>query len=466
MVVTLIGKNLMYKLSLPQKAIGNYWLSDKKGEKERKLINIEGIDGEWQIVNSNILEVMDFKIIDREKSNMRKNDKQVGEKVILKEYEMYGIRFRGAEELFILYCSPSYEDDLIHLDIRKKTDIYIGKGVHNQIVYTNKMMANTQAQILQYEGRWMIRNFDDKFGTFVNNKPVKKDTILSNGDVIFMMGLKIIIMGMSIFINNPQKKVTCSKEIFRLDNIKINTIIDTEESEEELYSEDEYFSRAPRISNIIEHEKVKIDAPPHLQDNNEMPLILAMGSSLSMGIVMMVSIFNAINGQVTGTSSTTQMVTSLVVAFAMLISMVLFPILTNKWNKRKKKKYEEKRQDRYKKYLNSKSNVINEIINKQKNILFENYPSPEECTQIILSKGARLWERKIDDYDFLTVRLGVGDVPVDMEIQYPEEQFTMEDDNLVEILNNIVDNSKILKDSPIVMSLADKNISAIIARGK
>ena len=53
-----------------------------------------------------------------------------------------------------------------------------------------------------------------------------------------------------------------------------------------------------------------------------------------------------------------------------------------------------------------------------------------------------------------------------MEIQYPEEQFTMEDDNLVEILNNIVDNSKILKDSPIVMSLAEKNISAIIARRK
>ena len=202
-----------------------------------------------------------------------------------------------------------------------------------------------------------------------------------------------------------------------------------------------------------------------MQDDSEMPLILAMGSSLSMGIIMMVSIFNAINGQVSGTSTTTQMVTSLVVAFAMLVSMVLFPILTNKWNKRKKKKYEEKRQDRYKKYLNSKSNVINEIINKQKNILFENYPSPEECTQIILSKGARLWERKIDDYDFLTVRLGVGDVPVDMEIQYPEEQFTMEDDNLVEILNNIVDNSKILKDSPIVMSLAEKNVSAIIASG-
>ena len=464
MIVTLIGKNRLYKLVLPKNIVGSYWLTDGEGEKGRKLINIEGIDGKWQITNNNSIEILDFKIINREKNNMKRNDKNQGDKTILEEDQMYGVKFKGFETLFLLYCSPTYEDNLIHLEIRKKSDIYIGKSIHNQIAYTNKMMANTQAQIFQYEGRWMIKNFDNQYGTFVNNKPIKKDTILSNGDVIFMMGLKIIIMGMSIFINNPQKKVTCSKEVFRLDDIKINTIIDSNEKDEEMYSENEYFSRAPRISNVIEHEKVKIDAPPQLQDEKEMPMILAMGSSLAMGIVMMVSIFNAINGQVNGTSSTTQMVVSLVVAFAMLISMVLFPILTNKWNKRNKRKYEEKRQERYKKYLNSKSEVINKIINKQKNILFENNPSTEECMQIILNRGARLWERKIDDYDFLTVRLGVGDVPVDMEIQYPEEKFTMEDDNLVEILNNIVDNSKLLKDSPIVMSLAEKNISAIIAQ--
>ena len=51
-----------------------------------------------------------------------------------------------------------------------------------------------------------------------------------------------------------------------------------------------------------------------------------------------------------------------------------------------------------------------------------------------------------------------------MEIQYPEERFTMENDNLTEILNNIGDEAKVLTDAPITVSLAEKNISALVAQ--
>ena len=464
MIVTLMGRNFMYNLSLPKIVVGNYWLKDKEGDNGRRLINIEGVDGKWQIKNSNYLEVINPNILEREKSIIRINGRQVSTKFTLENYDMYGIHFKNSNELYLLYCSPTCENNLTHLEMQKKTEIFIGKGSHNQIIYRNKLLADTHTQIFRYEGRWNIRNFDNQFGTFVNNKPVNGDTILYNGDVVFIMGLKLIIMGNSIFINNPQNQVTYNKQILTLVDSKPRVVNDSNENMEETYSNDEYFSRAPRITNIIEHEKVKIDAPPQAQDKEDMPLVLAMGSSLTMGLIMLVSVYNAVNGQMNGTATINQTVTSIIVAVAMLISMILFPVLTSKYNRRKKKRYETKRQDRYKKYLHSKSETINKIINKQKNILFENYVSPEECAQIILNKDARLWERKIDDYDFLTVRLGLGDVPVDMEIQYPEEQFSMDDDNLIEILNNIVKNSKTIKDAPIVISLVEKNVSAIIAQ--
>ena len=75
MIVTLIGKNRLYKLVLPKNIVGSYWLTDGEGEKGRKLINIEGIDGKWQITNNNSIEILDFKIINREKNNMKRNDK-------------------------------------------------------------------------------------------------------------------------------------------------------------------------------------------------------------------------------------------------------------------------------------------------------------------------------------------------------------------------------------------------------
>ena len=57
-----------------------------------------------------------------------------------------------------------------------------------------------------------------------------------------------------------------------------------------------------------------------------------------------------------------------------------------------------------------------------------------------------------------------GDVPLDVDIQYPEERFTMEDDKLTEILSSIGGEAKILTDAPITVSLAQKNVSALVVK--
>ena len=463
MKVYLIGKNLMYKINLPQTVEGNYWITD---DKERKLINIAGVNKQWQIVNDNYLNIFDFNIIDVNNDNIKLDvNKSVRRELVpLSDYQSYGIVFKNIDELFILYCEPSYEDKITSLNIKNVNEITIGNGVNNLISYSNKMVSNKHARIFLYEGRWMIENFDNKFGTFLNGKPViDKQTMLFNGDVIFIMGLKIIIMGRKIFVNSPKYVLHLSSGAFEKNTKKQEILKNIPENDnQELYDEKDYFSRSPRLMNIIETEKVKIDSPPHIQDKEETPLILTIGSSLSMGLIMMVSIFSAIDGRMSGTASSKQTIISLITAGAMLISMILFPILMAKYNRRKKKRYEEKRQKKYREYLNKKNDLINKMKTKQKNILFENFLAPEECTQVILNKGARLWERKIDDYDFLTVRLGLGDVPLKIDINYPEEQFTMDDDDLLDVLNKIIDNSKTINSAPITISLTEKNILALI----
>ena len=147
---------------------------------------------------------------------------------------------------------------------------------------------------------------------------------------------------------------------------------------------------------------------------------------------------------------------------AMLISMILFPILNNKYEKRKKKKKEETRQKKYKEYINKKINQIDDVMIKQKNILFDKYLSAEECAQIILNKDSRLWERKTEDEDFLTIRVGLGDLPIEADIEYPNKEFSMEDDNLIELINSVAKKSKVIKNVPITASLASKNIAAAI----
>ena len=471
MQAILISKNEINKMNLPKFPVGNYWITSKEVDnKEKKLINIEGNGKEWQVNCNKYSKLLDIKniTVKEEKINIiNQNDNETNKKITIEEYGTYFFSIGLKEELYVLYCAPVYETRYKQLYVKNSKQILIGRDKKNNIIYDNDLISKVHAKITYNGGRWIIENFDRKLGTFVNGNPVNKDVrVLLNGDVIFIIGLKIIVMGNSLFVNNPLNKVRYDDKTFSIkDDDKNNKDLKEEEEENNLdiYTEKDYYYRAPRIKNKIEREEVKIDPPPQAQNKEEMPAILVLGSSLSMGAIMIVSMVNSIDGLANGSASSKGTIISLIVAFLTLITMLLFPVLQIKWQKHQKVKYENKRQKRYKQYIDTKIKEIDDIMIKQRVNLFQNYPSAEECSEIILSKSKRLWERKIEDYDFLSLRLGIGDVPSEIDIHYPEKQFTMEDDNLVDILNSVANKSKILKKVPIVVSLTDKNIAGIIS---
>ena len=414
-------------MQLPQIVSGNYWLSDKTGANERKLINIEARNGKWQIVSNSYAQIINPACIKISNDNieiLNKPDRTLN-KIILQGFGMYGITLENTDEIYILYCSPAYEENIVRLDIIDSDEIIIGRGKDSDIICANKLLAQAHAKLSKENGFWGIENFDRKFGTFVNNFPVlSKKKILYNGDVIFIMGLRVILIGDSIYINNPLNNVSFNPQKFAVheDNINITTENIKEDDNTEIYTEKDYFFRSPRITNKIEKEKVRIDTPPQIQDKEEMPLILTLGTSLTMGLMMVLSMSSAISAQANGTAQLKDTIVSVLISVLMLVGMLLFPVLTVKYERKRKENYEKKRQERYKKYIDKKANTIEQIMEKQRNILLENYVSLSECCNIIVNKTGRLWERKIEDHDFLTVRLGTGDLPLDIDVQYTEER--------------------------------------------
>lgn len=466
MIVTLIGKNVLYKTKLPEVAIGNYWLTDMN---DKKLMSIEGTGENWQVFSNNNVKIVNPKSV--KSSNIAKivqSKENIINDAILQEYSMYYIHLKDyVNEVFVLYCAPDFEESFIHLDIKSSQEILIGSGEKCNILYDMPLVKNVHARIFFSNGKLMIENFDTDFGTFIGNKPVDSGhKMLFYGDVIFIMGLKIIIVGRSIYINNPYKRVRYNNNFFEINKteIHIKELEEDDDTEVQLYSEKDYFARAPRITNIMEREKIIIDSPPASEKKESMPLILVFGSSLSMGVIMLMSMMSAIDSFNTGRATIKSTIFSVLTSGVMLVSMLLMPMFTRRWEKNQKIKNEKKRQKRYKEYINSKIELIDSIMRKQKDILYENDISAEECAKIIVNKGSRLWERKTEDNDFLNVRIGIGDLPLEADIQYPHIEFTMEDDNLIDILNTIVNKSKIIKNVPITISLAEKNIAGLIVK--
>ena len=155
MQIALIGKDTLYKLSLPKTVIGNYWLTDQNKKNEKKLINVEGKNGKWQLIINERTNVIDLRFIEINDNNngikVYTNNANKEKTVILEEYKMYGITFEDSKELFILCCLPSFENNFVELDIKSKEGFLIGRDPKNHLSYRNKLVAKTHAKIYWFE---------------------------------------------------------------------------------------------------------------------------------------------------------------------------------------------------------------------------------------------------------------------------------------------------------------------------
>ncbi len=467
MIVTMIGKNSLNKLVLPHKPMGNYWLYDKTTEDERKLVNIEAIDGKWQLVSNSHSVIINQKNIEicGNKIKILNREKNIS-RMILKEYGFYWIKVKEEDLPYLLYYAPIYEPHYLHLRMKKEFEILIGRDKKkNHILINNALLSPIHAKLYRQNGKWMVQNFNKMYHTYVNDKLVSEQTMtLQNGDVVFILGIKIMVMGSEIFISNPSQKVKYNSNYFTL--IKTSPAILKKQDEEMVLEGDEsnYFSRPPRMLKALKEKNIKIERLQKETKEKGLPIILLMGTMLSFAVMTLVSIIQTLDSFIQGQVNKKNTLFTLIMSGVMLLSSLLFPLLTQQYttNQEKKSKAEQKR--RYKNYLEDKLKIIEEELVESRNILSEVYPSNQECFRIIGKKDVRLWERKESDRDFLMVRLGIGDIPSNLEIDIPpkEESFEEQSGEFEELVEQCVEQAKVIKDAPVLLSFAHKKVVAMI----
>ena len=451
MRVSIIKENNIENFDLPKRVYGNYWIKDldKNGD-SRNLVNIEAINNKWII-----------------KSNFEVKIKYNGEFVEKSEvniFSFYELEINGEEKTVLLYSCPVFDLSYNRYQITNTNEINIGKNNTNHIVYSKDIIPNECVKITNNNSIYYLQTYE-KTNIYINNKRVKGKTELKIGDVIFIYGLKIIIMKDFVVINNPSKLVT-----FNVNNLKplppeekIMNYDELESIDELLtYDKKDYFYKSPRFREEVEEVTINIDPPPQKEPDNEMPLIYTLGPMVTMGMTSVVSGYSSLANIAKGQSTIGENLPTLIMTGAMLATMIFWPMLLQNYEKRKRKKNEKKRQLKYSNYIDEKRKLINNTILKQKQILTDNSISLKECQDIIVNKKRNLWERNIEHSDFLNVRIGTGIVKPSIDIKYPEEHFTMDDDNLQKYLDKLIEESKDMENCPINVSLIEKNITAVV----
>ncbi|MCI8394215.1 MAG: type VII secretion protein EssC [Bacilli bacterium] len=416
---------------LPNIIDGNYWVTYQKDEMTLNFLNVYSNEGNWVF-----------------------HDR--GQIIPLKEYTTYEIK--GIK----IYTAPLYDTSIEIYALKDLNKITIG-GAASDILYSS--LSDNQITLTRKDEQWLIQNNKLEIPLYVN-RVITSGKLLSSKDHIFLNGLELIMLGKYFIINNPLDKTKIlNPAIVKMGLPKIQESIDGDLDEISIFEKKDYFYRSPRFRNLIEEVTIKIDPPPNSGQKEELPWLLQMGSMLTMGVSSLMTLFIALTNLFSG-QSLLRTLPSLVMAIVMLIGMLLIPNLTRKYQKEQSIQKEKVRQEKYLKYLAQKKEMIYQVMKDQQRALQENSVSLKQCEDIIMHHRRNLWERKIEHDDFLMAHIGIGEVPAKININFPEDHFSLDNDNLKEELSNMGKEPRNLKEVPINVSFVEKNICAILGNNE
>lgn len=379
-------------------------------------------------------------------------------------YKIYTVVSNFNGESYRLIATPRYDEKIASYDM--VTELTVGSDRNCDVYYPLGFSKMEFLKITRANGKWLAETNSTNF--FASGERVATGREIMNGDYIFFYGLKLIIVGARVLIDNPNNAVQIKSKLQPTKPEKLQPPVEVEgtriKEDLPLYTEADYFYKSPRFNYKIETATVGVDEPPAPEKGDGVPAFFTIGPQVTMAGVSVVSMVGLVMSLSSGESDGWMIGLSIGTMALSLVGTIMWPILIEKYNKHRLKKREKKRQKKYAKYLDYKRRLLEFIKANQKQTLLENHPTPHRCTRIIETKSKELWQRDTGHSDFLTVRLGAGEVETKLNVNLPMERFSLEDDdNLFLEMKKVVEDSLTIKDAPVTYDFTKHNIDAIVS---
>ena len=428
MRVALISqKGMMRTTWLPSTLEGRYKFLDEDGQDDLPFY-IEAQGGVW-IANSGRTGVF-FR------TDPSGAEVSAGRSLPLSDKMLANLQLDGVR--YALYAEYERPGDYLFLPYHFfpiSAEFTIGRNADNTIIYPQSNISRRHASLHWNGEAWEIKDLNSTNGVYVNGRRTGYK-VLELGDTIFIMGL-IILVGTNYFaINNANDRITINTpNIRRIVSLDKNNISFAPPARS--LTVDRAFDRPPRRLIKVDPKPIEIDMPPTKMSGNRLPLLLRLGSPILSG------------GQALLSGNILSAVTSLVL-----------PGLTQGLTEKDRKEYEEKRQEKYTEYLADKANEIETEKNTETSLLNQAHPRLMEALSFSVGKS-RLWERRKIDEDFLTIRIGVGNVPLLAERKYEKKKLDLEPDDLVDKMYQLAEKPVNLVGAPILLSFLEDYIVGV-----
>ena len=366
-------------------------------------------------------------------------------KLITKELrhgDNISIKYQNSNnELFNLEFDIDFNDGNIKyeraFDVSACSTITIGTDRTSGIVIRSNYTNNDNI-VLKRNGNSFVLNIKNTFnGIYHNGQLAKNGEIVRNGDFISISDC--------FFYLKDNKLWTETGALVSSSSIRY------EDNEEAIVYPK--FNRNTRLKTKLNDEKIEVLDPPKKPDKPKTNLLLQLLPALAMIVMIIV-----VRGFMGNGANSSFIIFSV---FSMSIGVVT-SIVTIFTDKKKYKEESEQRIVKYHEYIDKKKATIETYRYEELNALNDIYISPEQEIENVSSFSGDLFDKVIEDDDFLKIKIGYGVREANRKVSFKKQERFETDDDLVELPAKLFEDTKNINDAPIELDLKSANAIGII----
>lgn len=439
MILTLLERNNLYTLRLPEKVTGKYILKHINASgNDEPVLSAEGIGGKWQIDTSVYAKFLT-------------DGKETREWVA--ESGSINVRFPRTNEIALLMIE---EDETAYGSFVKKrvigkSRISVGCGKDDTICYNRERFPDLAKNhfILKYdEGKITLSECSAK--VYVDHKSGECGQI-AVGTQLFAAGVKVIV-GKDFVCFNYEKDIVSVDDRSLTDFVVHERKFRADHTIAEERN-DNLFYCSPRFCTPCRNEVFEIDNPPSQSNQENSSVLLTVGPSLTMGMASIATAGFTVINNIRNGNDFMMIMPTVIMAGGMFVGSIIWPVVTNIASKHKVKKNRRKTAAVYAQYIKSLKDEIYDCVERQKQEAEEFNPSVDELLRRVECRDRKLWERMNGQDDFLNFSAGIGSIAADINIKFKEKNYTLEKDPLYDIAANLAKEKLILENVPVTVSL-------------
>lgn len=206
------------------------------------------------------------------------------------------------------------------------------------------------------------------------------------------------------------------------------------EAEEDRFSE---FHRSPRIILREPEEKIRIASAPTNEEVSKQSLLKLLVTPVAMIIFTTIMYLMSAGGGM----------------MFMMMGMSVITVFTSLHSyfsdKKSHKLKQEKKLQEYMNYLDGKYVELVQYHDEQRDALLYHYPSTEKILDMARNVDRRIYEKTPHHFDFLSYRLGLGQVKPSFEIEYNDTELTQYNEKAGKKVQELLNHYRFIHQVPI-----------------